>query len=72
MSVIKQTILRYGLIFLILSIIFLFFSCAHNRDWAERLDWKEVEFEKLPGENEYPDAGAIIILDQFAIAVKPI
>jgi hypothetical protein len=48
----------------ILSIIFICFSCAHNGDWAKRLDWKEFEFTNLPGEKDYPDAAAIIILDE--------
>lgn len=39
-------------------------SCAHNGDWGRRLDWQEFVVTNLPGEKDYPDAGAVIILDE--------
>ena len=44
--------------------IFIFSSCAHRGDWAKRVDWKEIDFENIPGQDEYPDAGAIVLLDE--------
>lgn len=53
--------------FLIISL----FSCAHQSHWATRVDWKEFEFSNLPGKEEYPDAGAIIILDEGEMEITP-
>lgn len=39
-------------------------ACAHRGDWAKRVDWKEIEFENIPGQEEYPDAGALVLLDE--------
>ena len=56
-------------LFLYTFLVFLL-TCAHNGDWAKRLDWKEYELASLPGEKEYPDAGAIIILDEGKMEVS--
>ena len=39
-------------------------NCSHMGDWAKRVDWKELEFENVPGQEEYPDAPAIILFDE--------
>lgn len=39
-------------------------SCAHKGDWAKRIDWKEIQWENIPTQEDYPDAGAIILLDE--------
>lgn len=49
---------------MVIIIIAIHFSCASNGNWAKRLDWQEVEFTNLPDEKDYPDAGAVIILDE--------
>ena len=40
------------------------FGCAHKGDWGERIGWKEIDFERLPGQEKYPNAGAIVLLDE--------
>ena len=64
--IMKRFHLIYLFIFLILAI---HFSCAHNGNWAKRLDWQELEFTSLPGEKDYPDAGAVIILDEAKMQI---
>ena len=33
-------------------------------DWGKRIDWKEFDFADVPDEKDYPDAGAVILLDE--------
>ena len=47
------------------------FSCAQQNLWANRISWKEYEFAKLPGEKEYPETGALILLDEGDMEVTP-
>ena len=44
--------------------LLVFFSCAHNGEWAKRVVWEELDFAVLPGDEDYPNADAIILLDQ--------
>lgn len=46
------------------AIIILFISCAQNKEWATRINWKEYQFSNLPGEKEFPDYDAIVLLDE--------
>ena len=56
---------RFQQIYLVvIFVLAIQFSCAHYGDWAKRLDWRELEFTSLPGEKDYPDDGAVIILDE--------
>lgn len=43
---------------------FTIFSCAHKRDWASRVTWEQVDFDHIPDQEEYPDAGAVVLLDE--------
>jgi len=65
----KNFIIQILLVVLISSVAVYIFSCAHNGDWAKRLNWKEFNFADLPGEKEYSDAGAIILLDEGTMQV---
>jgi len=38
-------------------------QCASQREWSRIIDWKEFTLATLPGQAQYPDAGAIIIKD---------
>lgn len=64
MIYLPQKIRLCCLMILIFSLFLVFFFCAHNGDWAKRLDWREFDLASLPGENDFPDASAIIILDE--------
>ncbi len=50
--------------FIVIFVLAIQFSCAHNGNWAKRLDWQEFEFTSLPDEKDFPDDGAVIILDE--------
>ncbi len=47
----------------------LIFSCAHNKDWANRIDWKEVDRDSIPTQEDYHDAGAVILLDEAKMEI---
>ena len=51
--------------------VFIFLSCAQQMQWANQIDWKEYEFSNLPGEKEYPQTGALILLDEGTMEVTP-
>src|SRR4030043_1004763 len=38
-------------------------ECAHQTDWASRIEWEELSFDRLPGKSDYPGAGAVVLLD---------
>jgi len=59
-----RSIQRTRLIPIVTFTTFIFISCAHKGDWAERIAWEEIDIENIPEEEQYPDAGAIILLDE--------
>jgi hypothetical protein len=64
---ISKTIWSIFLISLLCSLNFTVFSCAHRGDWAKRIDWDELDFAHLPGQDEFPEAGAVILFDEGKI-----
>ncbi len=44
-------------------------SCAHKGDWAHLIEWPGIEISQLPGETEFPAAGAIMVLDSGKMEV---
>ncbi|MFC1543093.1 DUF3857 domain-containing transglutaminase family protein [Candidatus Neomarinimicrobiota bacterium] len=44
-------------------------SCAHRAHWANQIGWEELEFAGLPDRADYPDAGAVVVLDEAEINV---
>jgi len=54
----KFTLLSF--IFLITALILL--SCAGSR-WSSRIAWKDFTLESVPDRNDFPDAGAVILLN---------
>ena len=61
----SKKMIRYVVLMIMLS----FSGCSHMGDWGRRIDWKEIDFEHLPGEKEYPDAGAVILLDDGSLEI---
>ncbi|MBN2031037.1 DUF3857 domain-containing protein [bacterium] len=55
-----QSFVYLGLLYSIILII----SCASTSDWAQRISWEDLELVDIPGQEAYPDAGAIILLDE--------
>ncbi len=56
--------IRYIGFFLLFSIFTLLLSCAGPGQWAAQIQWEELTFDELPGQEEYPNSGAIILKDQ--------
>jgi hypothetical protein len=44
-------------------------SCSQGSGWINTVDWKELDLHNLPGAVEYPDAGAIVLLDEGTMEV---
>ncbi len=54
-------LIKIPVFFIILTLLF---SCTKKNYWGEKLNWKEIEFSKLPSSIEYPDEGAIVLFDE--------
>jgi len=39
-------------------------SCAHESAWQSRVEWTDWDVQDVPGQADYPDAGAIVLLDE--------
>lgn len=50
-------------------IILLLVSCSSGNRWAERVEWNEFGMDDLPGAPDYPEAEAIVLLDQGTVDV---
>ena len=44
-------------------------SCAPTSRWATHLDWQRYTLDTLPTQEEYPDAGAVILLDDANLEI---
>ncbi len=53
--------LRYFILLLVFPFIWL--SCAGKNRWATHIDWREIDFASTPAAEDYPEDGAIILLD---------
>ena len=53
-------------IFIALSLLL---SCAPASRWATNLDWEEYTMDTLPTQTDYPDAGAVILLDEANLEI---
>jgi hypothetical protein len=45
------------------------FSCSGVGDWANRINWNDFQLENLPGQEDYPDEAAILLLDEGKMEV---
>ncbi|HKJ67876.1 MAG TPA: DUF3857 domain-containing protein, partial [bacterium] len=60
-------------ILLILTLIFVFLGfsdCAHEKAWQSRVEWEELNRTDLPGKAEYPDASALVLLDEGSMKLS--
>jgi hypothetical protein len=44
-------------------------SCSTGSSWMNRVEWKDLDLHRLPGNKEYPDAGAIVLLDEGTMEI---
>ncbi len=49
---------------LLLTIGLFILGCSHGTSWQTEVAWEELDFHDLPGKEEYPNAGAVILLDE--------
>ncbi len=56
---------------LLFSTVFflILYACGFQNKWAKELNWKYLDFNDLPGAQEYPDAAAIVLLDEGFVDV---
>ncbi len=59
MSWIKRNLLRSALL-ISFSILL---SCASTQSWKTAIAWKDFSFNALPTARDYPDEGAVVLLD---------
>ncbi|MEJ2051724.1 MAG: DUF3857 domain-containing protein, partial [Calditrichota bacterium] len=57
-SIHSMTVFAAGLMFITL------FSCAHESAWQSRVEWEDLNLQDVPGQQEFPDASAIVLLDE--------
>ncbi len=55
----------FGLFFALL----VFVRCAPDR-WATHLDWQELSLHQLPDSSDYPQAHAVVLLDEGKVTVE--
>jgi len=48
---------------------FLIFSCQSTGDWAKKIEWTQIDREHLPVAEDYPDHGAVILLDEGSLEI---
>lgn len=58
-----------SIIFIIIITSNIFLSCAHYGEWCAIIDWEDIEFTEIPGIDEYPEAGSIILLDKGSMDI---
>ncbi len=67
--VLNSLISFFSLVLLSSSASLLFLSCSQGARWVDTVEWKDLDLHKLPGAEEYPDAGAIVLLDEGTMEI---
>ncbi len=57
-------------ILIFISIILFLFACTSQSEWATVADWEEFDDSDLPDQEDYPDAGAVILLDEGIVEIE--
>jgi hypothetical protein len=52
-----------------LALLFFLFSCASKSDWSTVAEWEKFDDSDLPDQEDYPDAGAVILLDEGVVEI---
>ncbi len=56
-------------LFLIIFISIFLLSCTTESQWSRLIDWKDFDLNNLPGSENYPNAGAVMLLDEGKIEI---
>ena len=54
--------------FIVLSVIILS-ACSTTSEWASRVSWTEIDTTALPQASDYPDASAVILLNEGKVEI---
>ena len=57
------------LILILLGVIYLS-GCADKSKWANRIEWPELSLSELPGEQDFPDEGAVVLYDLGQMEIR--
>lgn len=57
-----QKILQHGILLLLMTSL-LILSCAGSGKWKTSVNWEDLNIDDTPGREEFPDEGAVILLD---------
>ncbi len=60
----QKTFIRVTVAVFLLLVLFGLSHCAHEKAWRSQVEWEELDRETLPGKEEYPDASALVLLDE--------
>ena len=58
------------IICLLYPLLIIHFSCTGSAKWEEEILWREIDFKNLPAQSEYPDAEAIVLLDEGTVEIQ--
>ncbi|MEJ2635505.1 MAG: DUF3857 and transglutaminase domain-containing protein [Calditrichia bacterium] len=64
-----RSLVSKAVLLLLLATGMAFFSCSGSGDWASRINWELPDYSQLPGSEEYPDADAIVLLNDGKMEV---
>jgi hypothetical protein len=53
-----------------IMIVFLLIACASQSDWSTVAQWENFDDSDLPDQADYPDAGAVILLDEGIVEIS--
>jgi hypothetical protein len=53
-----------------ISILLFLFACTSKSEWATVADWEKFDDSDLPDQEDYPDAGAVILLDEGIVEIE--
>ena len=56
-------------VFLASGTTVLFPACSQGSAWLNTVEWKDLDYNKLPGPEEYPEAAAIVLLDEGTMEI---
>ena len=52
------------------TLIVILLSCSGSR-WASKIGWSDFDLESIPDQQDYPEAGAVILLDEAILEMFP-
>jgi len=66
-SAVLRSLFRWCVFLIAVTVVV---SCSISRQWQSEIEWEEYEFGDLPGREEFPDAAAVVLLDEGDMTVS--